>query len=97
MFGASLAKHVAAATVKVLPLSKVDSEFGPIETEEEKKAVISPKSSMISSRLAEPETADTWSLKLVEFCNHNKDKVAISVEKLNLVRYHKDSHLDHHS
>lgn len=52
---------------------------------------------MISSRLAEPETADTWSLKLVEFCNHNKDKVAKSIEKLNLVKYHKNDLLGDHT
>ena len=47
--------QVAAKRKRV---KKVDSEFGVNEDEEEKQVIVSPKSSMISSRVAEPDTAD---------------------------------------
>ncbi len=49
------------------PIKRLDSEFGLDENEEEKSVIVSPKSSMISSRLAEPETADAWATKMIEF------------------------------
>ena len=41
-------------------IRREDSELGLVGPEEEKLAIVSPKSSMISSRMAEPETADLW-------------------------------------
>ena len=54
------------------------------EREEDKSVVISPKSLMISSRLAEPETADTWSSTMVDFVNIYKDQIKLAVEKTEL-------------
>ena len=48
-------------------MQRLDSEFGVNESEEEKNVIVSPKSSMISSRLAEPETADHWANRMIEF------------------------------
>lgn len=47
---------------------------------------MSPKSSLLSSRLAEPETADYWVTKLVEFSNNSKDLVHMAIEKTDLVK-----------
>ncbi len=60
-------------TIKPLTLEKVDSEFGLNEREADKNVLVSPKSLMISSRLAEPETADIWSSTMVDFVNVYKD------------------------
>ena len=42
---------------------------------------------MISSRLAEPETADLWALKMVEFCMHNQSNINLSMKKSQLVKH----------
>ena len=51
---------------------------------EEVKVIVSPKSSMISSRLAEPETAETMTSKLIDFWNKNENNIAMAQEKTDL-------------
>lgn len=51
-------KESSQVAAKRKRVKKVDSEFGVNEDEEEKQVIVSPKSSMISSRVAEPDTAD---------------------------------------
>ena len=51
---------------------------------EEVKVIVSPKSSMISSRLAEPETAETMTSKLVDFWNKNENNISMAREKTDL-------------
>ena len=63
-------KESSQVTAKRKRVKKADSEFGVNEDEEEKQVIVSPKSSMISSRVAEPDTADQWAQKMIEF-NHN--------------------------
>ena len=45
------------------------------------KVIVSPKSSMISSRLAEPETADIMSHRIMEFWINHEHEVAFAIEK----------------
>ena len=67
-------------------MRRVDSEFGVNESEEEKNVIVSPKSSMISSRLAEPETADHWANKMIDFHMRYSDLVDMAAEKAELAR-----------
>ena len=67
-------------------MRRLDSEFGVNESEEEKNVIVSPKSSMISSRLAEPETADHWANKMIDFHTRYSDLVDMAAEKTELAR-----------
>lgn len=67
------ANNAANARKKV---TKADSEFGINENEEEKQVIVSPKSSLISSRVAEPETADLWASKMIEFSSNFAEQIA---------------------
>ena len=64
----------------------MDSEFGMNEAEEEKSVIVSPKSSMISSRMAEPETADSWSAQIIEFSKKYEKLIKIAVDKYALTQ-----------
>ena len=46
---------------------------------------MSPKSSLLSSRLAEPETADYWATKLVDTSNNKRELIKLAIEKNDLV------------
>ena len=67
-------------------MQHLDSEFGVNESEEEKNVIVSPKSSMISSRLAEPETADHWANRMIEFHTRYGHMVDMAAEKTELAR-----------
>ena len=62
-------KQVAKKRKKVRP---IDSEFGLDDEEEAKNVLVSPKSSLISSRLASPETADAWASCMIKFATLNE-------------------------
>lgn len=66
-------------------IKRLDSEFGINETEEDKMVIVSPKSSMISSRLAEPETADVWANQMIHFSEKFKRLITIAIDKNNMV------------
>ena len=68
------------------PVKRMDSEFGMNEAEEEKSVIVSPKSSMISSRMAEPETADSWSTQIIEFSKKYEKLMKIAVDKYALTQ-----------
>lgn len=65
-------------------LKRLDSEFGMNETEEDKMVIVSPKSSMISSRVAEPETADVWANQMIEFSEKFERLISIAIDKTHL-------------
>ena len=48
------------------------------------KVIVSPKSSMISSRLAEPETAEIMAYRLMEFWSKHSHEVPSAVERAEL-------------
>lgn len=71
----SMASASAAGNNKRPALNRLDSEFGLVEREEDKNVIVSPKSLMISSRLAEPETADIWSSTMLDFVSVYKKEI----------------------
>ena len=48
------------------------------------KVIVSPKSSMISSRLAEPETADIMAHRIMEFWINHEHDVEYAIERAEL-------------
>ena len=64
---ASRGQITSNETISRKKVNKLDSEFGLNEHEEQKQVLVSPKSSMLSARVNEPETADEWARKMIEF------------------------------
>ena len=53
-------------------LSRQDSEFGRTAIDEdESEVLLSPKSSVVSSRMAKPEVTEVWQNKLIHFHHIN--------------------------
>ena len=61
-----------------------DAELMHDPNMEAEKVIVSPKSSMISSRLAEPETADIMSHRIMEFWINHEHEVAFAIERAKL-------------
>lgn len=53
------------------------------------QVIVSPKSSMISSRLAEPETAEIMTFKIIEFWKKSDNEIKMAIEKSEL-QFRKD-------
>ena len=82
----SISRRTPGSKEAAKSMRRIDSEFGVNESEEEKNVIVSPKSSMISSRLAEPETADLWANRMIDFHTKYGALVDMAAEKADLAR-----------